>query len=316
MNSTMNSSEKTLLNMQVNTWDSALQTIEPCGVDDAFAYCERLARTHYENFPVGSLLIPRDKRKYVCAIYGFARTADDFADEGYETGFDEAGRLAALDDWERKLEAAYRGEANHPVFIALAETVRDLSLPVGLFRDLLSAFKQDVTKRRYTDFAEVLDYCTRSANPVGRLVLLLFGYREERLDQLSDSICTGLQLANFWQDVSVDIRKDRVYLPQDEMAEFGVSVDDLRSGRSSDGSVALLRSQVDRTARFFEEGRSLPGLVRGRLAFELRLTWLGGMRILRRIEEQGYDTLRVRPEITMRDKIILLLRSLIGRRGL
>jgi squalene synthase HpnC len=305
------------MNMRVNTWDSAPQAIEPCGVDEAFAYCERMARSHYENFPVGSLLIPRDRRRYVYSIYAFARTADDFADEGYgDDGLDEAGRLAALDDWERKLEASYRGEASHPIFIALAETAKDLRLPVQLFRDLLSAFKQDVTKRRYADFDEVLDYCARSANPVGRLILLLFGYREERLHRLSDSICTGLQLANFWQDVAVDIRKDRVYLPQDEMADFGVSVDDLRDGRSSDRTAALLRLQVERTRRFFADGRGLPGMVNGRLAVELRLTWLGGMRILRRIEEQGYDTLQARPVITKWDKIVLLLKSLIGRKEL
>jgi hydroxysqualene synthase len=305
------------MNVEVNTLDFALQTLEPCSVDEAFAYCERMARDHYENFPVGSLLIPRDKRKYVYSIYAFARTADDFADEGYgEAGLDEAGRLAALDDWERRLEASYRGEANHPVFIALAETAKELRLPIRLFRDLLSAFKQDVTKRRYANFDEVLDYCARSANPIGSLILLLFGHHEERMHKLSDSICTGLQLTNFWQDVSIDIRKDRIYLAQDEMADFGVSVDDLRDGRSSDRTAALLRLQVERTRKLFEDGRRLPGMVKGRLAFELRLTWLGGMRILRRIEEQGYDTLRARPVITKWDKIALLLQSLIGRKEL
>jgi hydroxysqualene synthase len=307
------------LNMQVKTWDSALQTIDPCSVDEAFAYCERMARNHYENFPVGSLLIPKNRRRYVYSIYAFARTADDFADEGHdagEAGLDEALRLAALDDWEGKLEASYRGEASHPVFIALAETAKELRLPVRLFRDLLSAFKQDVTKRRYANFDEVLDYCARSANPIGRLILLLFGYHEERLHKLSDSICTGLQLANFWQDVSIDIRKDRIYLPQDEMDDFGVSVGDLRDRRSSDRTAALLRLQVERTRMLFEDGRGLPGMVNGRLAFELRLTWLGGMRILQRIEEQGYDTLRARPLITGWDKIVLLLRSLIGRKKL
>jgi squalene synthase HpnC len=305
------------MNVEVNTLDFALQALGPCSVDEAFAYCERMARDHYENFPVGSLLIPRDRRKYVYSIYAFARTADDFADEGYgEAGLDEAGRLAALDDWERRLEASYRGEANHPVFIALAETAKDLRLPIRLFRDLLSAFKQDVTKRRYANFDEVLDYCARSANPIGSLILLLFGHHEERLHKLSDSICTGLQLTNFWQDVSIDIRKDRIYLAQDEMADFGVSVDDLRDGRSSDRTAALLRLQVERTRKLFEDGRRLPGMVKGRLAFELRLTWLGGMRILRRIEEQGYDTLRARPVITKWDKIALLLKSLIGRKEL
>ncbi|MGH9751750.1 MAG: squalene synthase HpnC [Blastocatellia bacterium] len=280
-------------------------------VAEAFAYCERLARTHYENFPVGSLLIPRARRRHVYSVYAFARIADDFADEGYEAGeLTEARRLAALDDWERELEDCYQGRACHPVFVALAETVRELRLPVQLFRDLLSAFKQDVVKRRYADFDEVLDYCVRSANPVGRLILLLFGYREERLYNLSDCVCTSLQLANFWQDVEVDIRKDRIYLPQNEMARFGVSDDDLREKRFSERYAALLKFQVERTRELFNRGKPLPNLVSGRLAFELRLTWLGGTRILERIEESGYDTLNARPRISTVDKITLLVKAL------
>ncbi len=282
-------------------------------VSEAFSYCERMARNHYENFPVGSLLVPNSKRKHVYSIYAFARTADDFADEGYEVGTNESERLRALGDWETKLEACYRGEATHPIFIALAQTVRELQLPISLFIDLLSAFKQDVVKRRYADFDEVLHYCSRSANPVGRLVLLLFDYREQRLHELSDQICTGLQLTNFWQDVAVDMRKDRIYLPQDEMQRFGVGVDGLRERRFSPEFADLLRFQVERAKEFFERGRSLPGLVSGRLAFELRLTWLGGMRILERIEENGFDTLQARPEITTADKIGLLIKSLRRR---
>ncbi len=283
----------------------------PRSVAEAFAYCERLARTHYENFPVGSLLIPRDRRRHVYSVYAFARIADDFADEGYEAGGpNEAERLAALDDWERRLEDCYRGRADHPVFVALAETIAELRLPIQLFRDLLSAFRQDVIKRRYANFDEVLDYCARSANPVGRLILLLFGYREERLHRLSDCVCAALQLANFWQDVEVDIRKDRVYLPQDEMARFGVSDDDLREKRFSERFAALLKYQVERTWELFNRGKSLPGLVSGRLAFELRLTWLGGTRVLERIEEMGYDTLNARPKISTADKIALLVRAL------
>ncbi len=298
------------MSAQVNTWNPDLQTPQPCSVADAYAYCERMAREHYENFPVGSLLVPKSKRKHVYSIYAFARTADDFADEGYENGFDESARLSALDDWECKLEACFSGEAEHPVFIALAETAKELSLPRRLLRDLLSAFKQDVVKRRYDNFDEVVDYCTRSANPVGRLILLLFNYRDERLHRLSDEICTGLQLANFWQDVAVDIRKDRVYLPLDEINRFGVSIDDLREGRFSDRYAALLKFQVERAKEFFGRGRLLPKLVNGRLAFELRLTWRGGMRILELIEEQGYDTLNARPRITTVDKVRLLFKAL------
>ncbi len=305
------------MDVQAKTWNSTEQSAAARSVAEAFAYCERVAREHYENFPVGSLLIPRSRRRHVCSIYAFARTADDFADEGYETGeWTEDRRLAALDDWERKLEDCCDGRADHPVFIALGATIRELRLPISLFRDLLSAFRQDVVKRRYENFDEVLDYCARSANPIGRLILLLFDYRDERLHQLSDHICAGLQLANFWQDVELDARKDRVYLPRDEMAWFGVGLDDLRQRRFSHRYAALMKFQVERAKSLFEGGRALPGLVSGRLAIELRLIWLGGMRILERIEELGYDTLNTRPTITTPDKIRLLTKSVIGDRRL
>jgi hydroxysqualene synthase len=282
-------------------------------VADAFTYCEQLTRAHYENFPVGSLLVPAHLRRHVYSIYAFARTADDFADEDYETqGLNEKARLAALDDWAQKLNACYHGQVEHPIFIALAATISELQLPLSLLSDLLAAFKQDVVKRRYADFGEVLDYCTRSANPVGRLILLLFGHRDERLHQLSDHICTGLQLANFWQDVAVDIKKDRVYLPQDEMASYGISIDDLRTGSFSQEYAALLKFQVARTRELFARGRPLPELVQGRLRYELRLTWHGGMRILEKIEDLDYDTLRQRPIISKADKLRLLLRTIKG----
>src|SRR5215510_6319557 len=297
------------MSIQAKTWN--LTASPPETVAESYAYCERLARSHYENFPVGSILVPKPLRKHVYSVYAFARVADDFADEGYETNeLTEAQRLAALDDWGRMLEDCYRGSANHPIFVALGETVNALQLPIQLFRDLLSAFRQDVVKRRYADFEEVLDYCVRSANPIGRLILLLFGYREERLHNLSDCICTALQLANFWQDVEVDIRKDRVYLPQNEMARFGVGVDDLRERRFSERYAALLKFQVGRTWELFNRGKPLPNLVRGRLAVELRLTWLGGTRILERIEKMGYDTLNARPRISTVDKIALLVKAL------
>lgn len=296
---------------------NALNPIEPIAtnytLEEAYAYCQQMAETHYENFPVGSLLVPKSRRKHVYSIYAFARTADDFADEDYETtGLNEAERLAALNDWQQKLEDCFAGKAEHPVFIALAATVKELNLPIKLLSDLLSAFRQDVVKRRYADFDEVLDYCTRSANPVGRLILLLFNYRDERLHQLSDHICTALQLANFWQDVSVDIRKDRIYLPQDEMAQFGVTIDELRANRFSDRYAALLKFQVERTWDIFRRGRPLPEAVSGRLKFELRLTWFGGTRILERIEELAYDTLNRRPTVSTFDKLRLLMRTLIG----
>lgn len=287
-------------------------------LESAYTFCQQMAERHYENFPVGSLLIPKRLRKHVFSIYAFARTADDFADEGFGTRTStsasptEADRLAALEDWQQKLERSFAGEADHPVFIALAATMRELNLPKTLFTDLLSAFKQDVVKRRYANFDEVLDYCTRSANPVGRLILLLFGYRDERLFRLSDHICTALQMANFWQDVSLDIGKDRIYLPQDELARSGVSVEDLREARFSPQFAELLKFQVDRTRKFFEQGRELPELISGRLKYELRLTWFGGARILERIEQLGYDTLNQRPTISSLDKLRLLARTLLA----
>ncbi|MFN0123296.1 MAG: squalene synthase HpnC [Blastocatellia bacterium] len=279
----------------------------PLTTSGAYAWCERLARAHYENFPVGSLLVPARLRPHVYSIYAFARTGDDFADEGYDT---PDARLAALDDWGRQLESCVTGQATHPVFIALGESIRQLHLPIGLFRDLLSAFRQDVLKNRYTDFDEVLDYCRRSANPVGRLILLLFGYRDEHLHQLSDDICTALQLANFWQDVVVDWQKDRVYLPQEEMRRFGYTGQMLADKQFNEQYVALLRFQVQRTRELFLRGQPLPELVQGRLRYELRLTWHGGMRILERIKQQGYNTIAARPLITKTDKLRLLMRSL------
>lgn len=300
------------MSASLETPDQTAPAASSYSTAEAFAYCERLAKSHYENFPVGSWLIPKSRRKHVYSIYAFARTGDDFADEGYETsGLTEAERLAALDDWQQKLEDCYAGRTDHPVFVALGATIKELNLPIHLLSDLLSAFKQDVTKHRYASFDEVLDYCTRSANPVGRLILLLFNYRDEQLHRLSDYICTALQLANFWQDVSVDIGKNRVYLPEDEMARFGVSIDDLRQSRFSESYAALLKFQVDRTWEIFKQGRPLPEAVSGRLKYELRLTWFGGTRILERIEELGYDTLNRRPTISTFDKLRILARTIV-----
>jgi hydroxysqualene synthase len=274
----------------------------------AFAHCERFARSHYENFPVGSLLIPKAQRQHVYSIYAFARTADDLADEGDAVS---GVRLRQLNEWQRQLDECYEGRATHPIFVALAHTVKELRLEKSLFDGLLSAFRQDVTKQRYANFSEVLDYCTRSANPVGRLILRLFDYREPKLDELSDAICTALQLTNFWQDVSVDILKDRVYLPQDEMAAHGVSVEQLRSHQADADLRRLMRAQVARTRDFFTRGKALPELVSGRLAIELRLTWHGGMRILELIEAQQWDTLAQRPKLNTADKFRVLTRSLL-----
>jgi squalene synthase HpnC len=259
-------------------------------LDEAFAHCEARVKAHYENFPVG-LFVPRDKRRYVHALYAFARAADDFADEPMYEGM----RREKLDQWEARLHSAYAGQAEDPVFLALGETVRRLAIPKALLLDLLSAFRQDTEKSRYETWDELLDYCRRSANPVGRLVLLVFGYDDAALLPLSDSICTGLQLANHWQDVAVDLRKDRVYVPRELRARFEVGEWDMNAGRVTEGWRALMGELLARTRNLFAEGRPLCDRVGRDLRFEMRLTWLGGSSILDGIEAVGYDVFRRRP---------------------
>lgn len=287
-------------------------------IADAYGECTRLAKAHYENFPVGKL-VPREMQKHVHAVYAFARHADDLADEGY-AGAREDGRdvmtpeerLAALDDWERQLLSTPGTPGLHPIFVALHETIRELDLPTPLFTDLLSAFRQDVVKRRYANFAEVLDYCRRSANPIGRLVLLLHGVREGRLHELSDHICTGLQLANFWQDVGVDLKKDRIYLPENERESHGVSEKSLFAGQADAAYRSLIKFQVARTQEIFDQGRPLTRELRGKLRVEIRMTWLGGTTILRKIEAADYDTLNHRPKLGKVDMAMLLARALVS----
>ena len=278
----------------------------PLDIQESYAFCEQLTRNHYENFPVGSVLVPKAKRKHIYSIYAFARTADDFADEGFGTETTTADRLRLLDDWERQFDECLNGNFQHPIFAALQNTIRELDLPTQLFKDLLSAFRQDVVKSRYNNFDEVLDYCRRSANPVGRLILLLFDHRDEKLFQLSDRICTGLQLANFWQDVSVDLEKDRVYLPLDEIEKFNYSEAELFGKICNDSYRELLKFQVERTQKIFDAGKPLLDLVSGKLRLELKLTWLGGTQILRMIEKNNYDTLSYRPALSKFDKVKLL----------
>jgi hydroxysqualene synthase len=259
-------------------------------VDEAFAHCEARVRSHYENFPVG-LFVPRERRPYVHALYAFARAADDFADEAMYEGM----RREKLDQWEQRLHAAYRGEAEDPIFVALGATVQRLGIPKELLLDLLSAFRQDTVKSRYDTWDELLDYCRRSANPVGRLVLLVFEQHDPELPAWSDAICTGLQLANHWQDLAVDLRKDRIYLPRELRDHFGVPEWDLNAGRLTDGFRACLREVVARTRALFAQGRPLCDRVGKELRFEMRLTWLGGYSILDGIEAVGYDVFRRRP---------------------
>jgi squalene synthase HpnC len=287
-------------------------------IAEAYDACTKLARAHYENFPVGRL-VPRAMQPHVHAVYAFARYADDLADEGYAGKAQGARdvmtpeeRLAALDDWERQLCSPRGTQGLHFIFIALHETIRELKLPMSLFTDLLSAFKQDVVKRRYANFDEVLDYCRRSANPVGRLVLLLHGKREEELHLLADHICTGLQLANFWQDVGVDLGKDRMYLPEDDRVKYAVTEEALFAHRADDNYRKLIAFQVARTQDIFDQGAPLTKKLRGLLRIEIRLTWLGGTTILRKIEALKFDTLNHRPTVGKADMVALFLKALVS----
>jgi squalene synthase HpnC len=258
---------------------------------------------HYENFPVASLLLPAALRAPVEVIYRFARSADDIADEGSDP---PELRLQKLQRYREQLDAPAQ-----PLFHQVQKVIREHDLPVQLFRDLLDAFAQDVTKKRYADYAEVLDYCRRSANPVGRLLLHLFKRTTESNLRQSDAICSALQLVNFWQDVEIDCTKDdRVYLPQDEMARFGVSENHLRQKTVDESWRSLMAFQVERTRRLMLEGAPLGRALPGRIGLEIRATAQGGLRILDKIQAAGYDVFRRRPVLRALDWPLLLLKAI------
>jgi phytoene synthase len=291
----------------------------------AYEYCARMAREHYENFPVASLLLPRSMRPHIAAIYAFARRADDFADEG---GLAPEERFGLLDDWGNRLAAAAAGNPrsvvsgrelafkdDHLVFEALAHTIHACALPASLFQDLLSAFRQDVTKTRYATWAEVLDYCRRSANPVGRLVLRVSGLNRPELDAASDAVCTALQLTNFWQDLGLDWReRNRLYVPLDEMEQAGAREADLTDGRMTREWRGVLSSLIARTRDLFTAGRTVADHVNGRLRWELRVTWLGGMRILGKTERARERSFDERPKLTALDAALMLRDALLWTR--
>lgn len=291
--------------------------VAPKVVADAQAFTRRRTYGHYENFPVASWLVPPRLRQHVCNIYAFSRIADDFADEAEFEG----ERMARLQDWRDQLHICAqralglelsqvdRERELHPVFVALIPTLRDFGLPIELFNDLITAFMLDTTKTRYNGFGEIGHYCRHSANPVGRLVLHLFGYVNESWMKLSDNICTALQLANFWQDVHVDLQKDRIYLPRDEMARFGVTEEQLLAREVTDGLRELIKFQVERTHGMFNAGRALCTTVpHPRLRLELKLTWLGGVRILEKIAANNFNPF-VRPKLGATDWTRLIWRA-------
>lgn len=277
----------------------------------AYRHCERLARTHYENFPVASRLLPAEMRPHIAAIYAFARRADDFADE---PGIDVRERFRLLDDWKQRLddtEDRFNGMTtlasdDDQIFVALAHTMRRYRLPRSLFEDLLSAFRQDVITKRYATWAEVLDYCRRSANPVGRLVLRVAGYNDPKLDEASDGVCTALQLTNFWQDLAIDWKNGRLYVPLEDRDRAGACDGDLDAERMTSEWQSALRVVSARTRALFEAGRTVCDGVGGRLKWELRLTWLGGSRILDKLDGVNFDVFRNRPTLGAADVPMLL----------
>jgi len=263
---------------------------------------------HYENFPVASFLVPRHLRRPIEAIYRFARSADDIADEG-DASPEE--RLAGLAAYQAELDRIAAGAAPRtPLFLALADVIRQHGLSLQLFRDLLDAFAQDVVKKRYADYPELLDYCRRSANPVGRLVLHLFGRTEAQHLEQSDCICSALQLVNFWQDVAVDWKKQRIYIPQADLPRFRISEADIAAGRWSANWAALMDFQTDRTRELMLRGAPLVHALPGRLGWEIRLTVQGGLRILERLRRVRGNVFQHRPRLGKRDWLVVAGRSL------
>jgi phytoene synthase len=279
-------------------------------IEESFAFCERMARSHYENFPVASFLVPREKRRYIWSVYAFARVADDFADEGDTV---PERRLEQLAKWAEYLDATYTGAPPHPIFIALRETIRQFSIPRSLFNDLLTAFRMDVERKRFATYEDLLHYCHHSANPIGRLVLHVFDDAQPTLCSYSDAICTALQLTNFWQDVSVDLQKGRVYLPLEDLHRFGYTERELHEGTVDQRFRRLLAFEVGRTRDLFREGKPLLTQATKRLRFELRLTWRGGMTILDKIEQSNFDVLHRRPVLSRLDVLTILITSFVRR---
>lgn len=275
---------------------------------EARSYTAWLANHHYENFHVVSFLLPKHLHQDFYNVYAFCRWSDDLGDEIGDTN--ESLRL--LDWWRGLLHALYRGEAAaHPVFVALKETIARHELPIQPFDDLITAFIQDQTVTRYADWDDVFGYCVNSANPVGRLVLYLGGYRDEERQRLSDATCTALQLANFWQDVTVDLKKDRVYLPLHLFEKHGYTVDELFALKCTPAFKAAMREAVDVAQELFERGLPLARKLDRRLALDIDLFSRGGMKVLDKIRAQDYDVLRGRPAISKSERVRLLVASLV-----
>ena len=286
----------------------AIPEVAP-SVQEARDYCRRLARSHYENFSVATWFLPARLRQDFFNVYAYCRISDDLGDEVGDT----SASLRLLDEWEGELNACYSGHPRHPVFVALAETVQQFQIPRQEFADLLTAFRQDQAVTRYETFRDLLGYCRYSANPVGHLVLYLGGYRDQERQQLSDYTCTALQLANFWQDVSADYLKNRIYLPLEDLRRFGVSEAELRDGDNSPAFREMMRFEVQRAREWFTQGLALPGKINRDLAIDIELFSRGGLEILNAIERQDYAVLGRRPAISKTRKLALVARAALGK---
>lgn len=272
----------------------------------AYGACARVAQAHYENFPVASWLLPQQMRQHVAVVYAFARAADDFVDEGK---LSENERCTLLDGWTQRLQESVIAfqpgpppRQNEPlstteIFLALGATIREKRLPIELFLDLISAFRQDITTTRYASWVELFDYCRRSANPVGRLMLRIAGESTDVLDSASDAVCTALQLTNFWQDMKSDFERGRIYLPEQTWKVHGAREIDLQYNKMSPEWRTSLSEAVSRTRQLFLAGQSVCDFSSGWFRYELRATWLGGVRILDRIEDVDFDVLQQRPTL-------------------
>ncbi len=277
-------------------------------LEQAYLNASKFAKSHYENFPVVSLFLPKVLRKHVAVVYQFARQADDIADEG---NLSVECRVQNLELYEESLKKCLNGESKDGFWDALKKTISEFQLSPKHFFDLLSAFKQDLIKKRYGSFGEVLDYCERSANPVGRIILEFFGIKEPEAVKYSDSICTALQLTNFYQDVSVDIIKNRIYLPLDELKKFDVEQNQFEFKKINANFRQLLEFQVQRNRKLYKEGRQLLSLLPHRLRRQIYMTILGGEKILEKIEALDYDVLNKRPSLSKMDYIKIFLRSAV-----
>ena len=276
---------------------------------EAQQYCRRLARSHYENFSVASWFLPQRLRQHFFNVYAYCRISDDLGDE---VG-NGAQSLQLLDQWESELSACYDGSPRHPVFVALADTVRRFEIPKHEFSDLLAAFRQDQTVTRYQTFHDLLGYCRNSANPVGHLVLYLCGYCDAERQGLSDYTCTALQLANFWQDVSSDFAKGRIYLPLEDLRRFGVGEEAILNSENTQAFREMMKFEVGRAREWFGQGMPLVGKVNRELAIDIELFSRGGMEILNAIERQGYAVLGCRPAISKARKLALVARAAMGK---